>query len=306
MRIGFLSNQLDNRGTGDALYNYAHYNEEILKNKSVIYTYLNNPHHNEDAKDRFIQRFGGIYDASVSSSIEVDALYHIKSGEDDGFRPNNNIPYLVHTVFNNDPHGTVYATISPWMGQRFELPYVPHIVQVAETNENLREALGIPKTAVVFGRHGGTDSFDIDFVKGAIYRYVRENPNVYFVFMNTDVFVEHSQVKYLPATVNPEMKRKFINTCDAMIHARSRGETFGIAVGEFAICGKPVITYSESHEKAHIQEIGHFALLYKDESSLLQQFDRVVKGPLITWGYGQYTPENVMKKFKEVFLDALS
>lgn len=302
-----MSNQLDNRGTGDALYKYAHYNEELLGNKSLIFTQFSNSNHDEEAKERFVKRFEGIWNADDPSTIvhsEVDALYHIKSGYDDGFRPDN-IPYLVHSVFDNNPHGTVYATISPWMGQRFGIPHVPHIVELFDTSDNLRERLGIPEDAVVFGRHGGSDTFDIPFVKNVIYHYLKGNKNVYFLFMNTDKFVEHTRVVYVPATIDPWYKRAFINTCDAMIHARSRGETFGLSVGEFAIAGKPVITYSESYEKSHLQELGHFALTYKNEDTLRYQLDKVVAGPLISWGYGNYTSYNVMRKFDEVFLSCV-
>jgi hypothetical protein len=301
MKIGFLSNQLDNRGTGNALFNYAHYNEEILGNESIVYSFAGANHHYEAYRafaDRFVL---GLLPIHMNG---IDALYHIKSGEDDGFRPDNDIPYFVHSVFDNQPHGTVYATISPWMGTRFNLPYVPHVVEVFETNEDLRQYLDIPKDAVVFGRYGGLDSFDITFVHEEIVSFVESNPNVYFLFMNTDRFADHPRIIHMEGTVYPPNKRKFINTCDAMIHARARGETFGIAVGEFAICGKPIITYSESHEKAHLQELGQFALTYNDANTLRQRFEPVVRGPLVSWGYGQYTPENVMKKFKEVYLDA--
>ena len=39
MRIGFLNNQIDARGTGNAMFHYAHYNETILGNTSKIYTF---------------------------------------------------------------------------------------------------------------------------------------------------------------------------------------------------------------------------------------------------------------------------
>lgn len=302
VKVGFLSNQLDNRGTGDALYKYAHYNEEILGNESYIYSFAGG-NHDREATRRFSDRFQ-LKVILLPYKIEVDALYHIKSGYDDGFRPDN-IPYLVHSVFDNQPHGTVYATVSPWMGERFSLPYVPHIVELADTNENLRERLGIHKDGIVFGRHGGPDSFDIDFVKEEIKYYLETTPNVYFLFLNTDKFIEHPHVIHLPATVDPINKRKFINTCDAMIHARSRGETFGLSVGEFAVAGKPIITYSESHEKAHLYELGQFALTYKNGKELITQMDKIVAGPLLTWGYGNYTPYKVMTKFDEVFLSCV-
>lgn len=306
MNIGFLCNQIDNRGTGNAVFNYAHYNEEILGNKSFIYTLPSSwDRHDPKAVEAFKKRFGIIH-YLTDGFIKLDALYHIKSGYNDGF--NFRVPYLVHSVFDNDPHGDVYATISPWMGARFNLPFVPHVVDIFDTTDNLRDELGIPSGAVVFGCYGGSDSFDIPFVHRALEQYCADNKDVWFVFMNTQFLTNITcldRIVFLPATVDPYEKRKFINTCDAMIHARSRGETFGLAVGEFAIAGKPIITYSESPEKAHLQELGNFALTYKDEKSLVEQFNKVVRGPLISWGYGQYTPENVMKKFNEVFLGAL-
>lgn len=303
MRIGFLSNQLDNRGTGDALYNYAHYNEEILGNESAVYTFVGG-RHDSAAYERFMRRFGTVRLVNDNTFIsDVDALYHIKSGYDDGFRPASG-RYLVHAVFDNQPHGDRYATISPWMGKRFNLPFVPHIVEVDSTNEDYRQALGIPKDAVVFGRYGGPDTFDIPFVWETI-KHIADRYNIYFIFMNTDKpdLDLSDNVIFLAPTIDKTEKKKFINTCDAMLHARSRGETFGISVGEFAISGKPIITYQLSAETAHLEELGPFALLYMDESSLYDKILQVVQGPLVSWGYGQYTPENVMKKFKEVFLD---
>lgn len=307
MKIGFLSNQLDIRGTGNALYNYAHYNEEILGNKSAIIT-LNNGPSDTQVIEKFKKRFGVIYGGwEFSTARFYDVLYHIKSGHDDGIRPPIlEIPYLVHSVFENHPHGDRYATISPWMGKRFNLPFVPHIVSVTDDKTNLRDELGIPEDAVVFGRHGGADSFDIPFVWETINKAQLIHPQLYFVFMNTNIpdinLSNSNRIKFLESTADDIRKKQFINTCDAMIHARARGETFGIAVGEFAITGKPVMTYAASPEIAHLQELGNFAFLYHDEHSLMLQFDSLIRRPALSWGYGQYTPENVMKKFNEVFL----
>ena len=304
MRIGFLSNQLDIRGTGNALYNYAHYNEELLGNQSKIFTYSTGAH-SDSAISNFKKRFGEIYYIGDGYS-DIEALYHIKSGYNDNFY--SPVPYLVHSVFDNEPHGTVYATISPWMGERFSLPYVPHIVTLADYDITLRDILNIPNDATVFGRHGGFDSFDIPFVWDAINELLLSRDDVYFLFMNTqkpDIIIRDDRIFFLDASIDSFYKKAFINTCNAMIHARSRGETFGIAVGEFAISGIPVITYEDSPEKAHLQELGNFAYLYKDKDSLLKQFNLLIKFPGLTFGYGQYTPEKVMKKFNEVFLCGL-
>lgn len=40
----------------------------------------------------------------------------------------------------------------------------------------------------------------------------------------------------------------FIRTCDAMLHARMSGETFGLAIAEFSAHNRPVLTSSVHHD----------------------------------------------------------
>jgi glycosyltransferase involved in cell wall biosynthesis len=303
MRVGFLNNQIDNRGTGNAVFDYAHYNETLLGNISKIYSFPNGSH-DRASVNRYQRRFGPIYDIN-DKSLDIDVLYHIKSGHDDGFRPNGGIPYLVHSVFENHPHGDRYATVSKWMAERFSLPYVPHIIGLPDSMDDLRRDIGIPYNAIVFGRHGGPDTFDIDFAWRAIKKITNEREDIWFLFMNTnrpDIEL-NEHVVFVSPTTNAHQKRAFINSCDAMIHARSRGETFGISVGEFAFCGKPVITYLESPEKAHLQELGEQGLYYSDERMLYLIFDTFI--PTVKPLLYDYPPEKVMAKFKEVFLDGI-
>jgi len=304
MRIGFFNNQIDNRGTGNAVFDYADYNEKILGNESVILTYKNGAH-DKLAIQRYLDRFNAIYEHPYPE-LRLDALYHIKSGKNDGAFKSFS-PYLVHSVFDNQPHGNIYATVSSWLGTQYNLPYVPHIVSLPEHMDSLRTDIGIPESAIVFGRHGGADTFDIPWAWDAIKRVTDERDDVWFLLMNTNVpdLELNQHVVFVNPTANPYHKRAFINACDAMIHARLRGETFGIAVGEFAICGKPVISYLDSPEKAHLKELGPHGLYYHDERMLYLVLDSFVpqtRQPL----YTQYTPEKVMAKFKEVFLDGLN
>ena len=304
MHIGFLNNQLDCRGTGNAIYNYAHYNEEILGNKSTIYTFSGEKH-DAGAYAKFKDRFKILN--TTDGFSKLDALYHIKSGnnDDDDFSPM--VPYLVHSVFDNEPHGTIYATISEWMGERFKLPYVPHIVEIFQTDDDLRNQLNIPKDAIVFARYGGVDTFTIDFAWDVINELLQSRDDVYFLFMNTNEpnfpLFDRNRIIFLPSTVDPYEKRKFINTSDAFLHARLQGETFGIAVGEFAIAGKPIITYSDSPERSHLFELGETAYLYNDRISLLDRLKNMPsKQQIFNTRYMNFTPEKVMNKFKEVFL----
>lgn len=300
MKVGFLNNQIDNRGTGNAVYDYAHYNEEILGNESRIFTY-ENASHNQLAVQRYLQRFSQIIPIDVykQATSGVDVLYHIKSGYPDGVRAPDGVRYAVHAVFNVNPHGDRYAAVSNWLSNGV-VPYVPHIISLPAVSGNLRNSYGIPNSATVFGRHGGDNTFDIPFVYSAIRRVLEVREDVWFVFLNTTVDIKHPRVIFLEETQDPKYKVKFINTCNAMIHARMRGETFGISVGEFASLGKPVFTYNGSGERAHLEELDS-EYFYSDEETLVNKMLEFYRRA--SWGYTQYTPENVMAKFKEVFLD---
>lgn len=305
MRVGFLCNQLDNRGTGNAMFDYAYYNEKILGNKSIIYTFSGG-NHNAKA----VERFGRHFPISANPNpmtTAVDVMYHIKSGEDDGIRFPR-LKYAVHAVFNaRHPHGDRYAAVSQWLGERDGVPYVPHIVALPYHTTHLREKLGIPHDAIVFGRHGGFDTFDIPWVWDVVNKVARSTLPAYFLFMNTakPEMVLPDNVIFLPETSSEVEKRKFINTCDAMLHARQRGETFGLAVAEFSSCGKPVFTYGNSPEKAHLVELSNFGyerFFYTDPFELtmrLLTFDRDTTAPAFTSFY----PEQVMGQFKKLFLD---
>ena len=307
MKIGFLNNQIDNRGTGNAVFDYARYNEEILGNISRLYTFRDGAH-DKAALIKYAERFHEVRFIEDGYK-DVDVLYHIKSGENDARAID--IPYLVHSVFANDPHGTRYAVVSKWAGEKTSLPYVPHIVASPKNvHSNLRDRLDIPASAVVFGRHGGLDTFDIPWVWNAVNDAMIEKDDVFLILMNTAVpnstIIAHPErVKLIDPTVIPLYKEMFINTCDAMLHARARGETFGIAVAEFAIRAKPVLTYALSGEQAHLQELGGYSLLYHDEDSLYEQLIGFNKSVVVPPLYAEFTPQNVMAKFKEVFLDGL-
>jgi hypothetical protein len=326
MRVGFLNNQLDNRGTGNAVYDYAHYNEEILGNKSRIYTFKTGAH-DPLMVERVTNRFGGFHyieDSYVVREMwDVDVLYHIKYGNDTW----NSVTlpgasYVVHAVFDvSHPHGDRFAAVSAWLADQYQpdlrilqhpkfIEYVPHIVQMPISRYNLREELGISSEAVVFGRYGGFDSFDIPWVWDAIFDTIREDPSIHFLFMNTDIpmYLSHfDQIRSFSATNDSLAKTNFINSCDAMLHARLRGETFGVAVGEFDVLNKPIITYGLSPERAHIENVDQ-PILYFGPTGLvdiLLNWKTIKKARSYNeWPvtYQDYTPEMVMRTFNNVFL----
>jgi glycosyltransferase involved in cell wall biosynthesis len=209
-------------------------------------------------------------------------------------------------------------------------PVVPYMLNMPRAADNLREKLGIPRDALVFGRYGGIDSFDIDFVKEQVIELVRKHRNVYVLFMNTSNFLlgdnsfiaifkklrlegSLKRIVFLPATTSLKEKSEFINTCDAMLHARRRGETFGAAIAEFSSHNKPIITFagngSSKFEASHIQTLGSRGFFYNNSDELTYIFNQFIKDRLLIarsdWdAYShEYAPIVVMERFKSVFLD---
>lgn len=333
MRIGFLDNQINERGGTLQVYLYAKYARDILGH-SVAVVYPDICYMYDDSKwtrskrmwlshisKRYRERIKVGCDASMAKRImddgipliqttldrdfsEFDALYHYKHGRIDAFHPRGT-RYWVHAVaIASQPHGDRYAGISSWLGRMCGVPYLPHIVECPEDNTNLRQELGIPPDAIVFGRYGGRTTFDIPWAWDAITQSLAQSKNIYFLFANTEVKLRHERIFDLPTLYDPVQKRKFINTSDAMLHARDSGESFGIAVGEFAVCGKRVLTYGKSPERAHIEMLRH-PVFYNDTAELKRAIEIVASGEAPPEDGGEYldcTPEKIMKKFDQVFI----
>jgi|694.fasta_scaffold123169_3 glycosyltransferase involved in cell wall biosynthesis len=316
--IIFHDNNLTIRGTSVALYNYADYNEKILGNKSIIMTrpddYVN------AAKDKFTKRFEchfswfhGYDTENFAKSVGADYFYVIKEGTQRDGIILQNTPTLVHSVFcNNDPHGHRYAYVSDWLaknqGYNPETHSVPHMIEkLPPPPYDLRKKLGIPKNKIVFGCYGGSTEFNINWVHHIIKNVVTERDDIVFLFMNINKFNEedHPNIIFLPGTWILEEKSAFINACDAMLHGRFYGETFGLSCGEFAMENKPIITYNGSGERNHIDILGERGIYYEgmeDLYDILNNFKKYIKFDDYDIPYKQYSPEIIMDKFNKVFL----
>jgi glycosyltransferase involved in cell wall biosynthesis len=101
-------------------------------------------------------------------------------------------------------------------------------------------------------------------------------------------------------------KSNFIGMCDAMIHARAMGESFGLAIAEFLYHDKPVIAWPGGGDQNHVKMLGEEGLWYNNSEELYQHLINT-KHENHNGKYSarveKYTPENVMNKFKEVFLN---
>ena len=315
MKVAFHSRLVTERGSEAALLDYARLNRSVLGNESILCF----PDRPELAANPILKKWqeefpvllyktrGNLGRALQQEGVEV--IYLTKPGVYDELL----VPGLkncVHAQFLCDEfHGDVYAYLSPWVSRVMtgrEDSFVPFYVPRLESTENLREQLQISSEARVFGRHGGWDTFNIPFVRKVVAEHACNYPEDHFLFLNTkpiDGAEQLPNVHYLPTTVDLGEKARFLATCDAMIHARDTGETFGLAVAEFAVLRKPVITFEGSKEKAHLEMLGEEARRYCDSAALKKILADFQPGPSGKTGLEKWAdPIQVMTIFQKKFL----
>ena len=255
---------------------------------------------------------GHLYESIHNKILKLDYIYFQRDGAKDEIV--NNSKNIIHAVFPQNPfqyHGSKYAFISRWLSKTCsnnKFPFVPLPVKLLKNNQNLRNKLKIPKNAKVFGYHGGETSFDLIFVRDAIKKVVKQNNNIYFLFMNIKKFFNHKKAIFIKGTFNQTQKVKFINTCDAMLHARSLGESFGLSCAEFAIKNKPILTYGYCRQRAHFEICKNNIIpyySYKDLNTKIINFNKNKKynsGNL----KNELSEKKTIKIFKEIFSKCLN
>ena len=315
MRVLFHTNTLNYRGTTVAITDYAKYNQEILGNESVIaYNYsLGNEKDmgsEQVVVDELKKQFNviGYKEGDLSGIIDkekIDFAYFIRAGNKEPLP--TNCKTGVHTVFQfNEPHGDRYAYISKWLSDEMsqsQIPYVPHIVNLPAATGSYRKVLNIEDDQIVVGRYGGYYTFDIPQVKDFIKQLVQKNNKLVFLFAGTEPFVDHPNVKFINEFYGLQKKANFINTCDAMIHARQRGESFGLSVAEFLYMNKPVIAWNGGHDKNHLEMLKNSNTLYNNNDDLNYILNNI-RDIKEDWSkrVEEYNPTAVINKFEEVFL----
>ena len=334
LRVAFWSDQMCERGTEVALFDYADAAERHL-GASAFILYDANAHNNyEGAIDKFRRRFGpdrviGVAgwkaaDAELAA-LGVSHVYAIKCNNDNQVSRLPKVKTCIHAVFDaaGEPYGDVYAKISPCVPGR-GVPVVPHIIRPAHAEgPDLRRTLGIPEDGTVFGRYGGYESFDVECAREAVLEIAAPSATgpasrIYFIFMNTPPLCEDGfsdRIIHVPRTSDDETKARFIRTCDAMLHARSSGETFGLSVGEFSAHNRPILTSREHTDNGiasfHLDTLGAQAgaksYFYSTKAELVQiltSFDRGAVRRGDHNAYRAFEPAAVMKLFEKTFLSA--
>jgi hypothetical protein len=314
MKIAMHTYDICLRGAPTANFKYSHFLEKAGHEIIIIYD-KNNVFNDQEGLNKFNKRFRVFgYESwedveEILKNENVDLLYMLKGGEDDG-KVAKEIPTAIHAIFQHkQPHGEKYAYVSKWLAEHMpgKNEYVPHIVDLPIANGKdvleFRNKLGIPAEAKVFGRIGGYKEFSLPFVKQVVTKVAYENSHIYFLFVCTEKFCDLPNVIHVDKISEDYEKSCFIQSCDAMLHARHMGESFGLAIAEFLFHNKPVVAWSTGIDKNHLHMLGDVGIYYSSP----QQLEQILLSDLPKRDYKsrveEFSPKRVMEKFEKVFLN---
>lgn len=317
---------LNERGTSTAIFDYA---KAASIDCEVVVCFSKHSDQNNSQTIRYFsdnfnlfsyKRFEELRKYAVSSS---DGIYRLNSGNYEKHHIFG-IPNFYHSTFQNfQPLAKRHAFVSQWLADtmRKEISskyqeafftddvekafgVVPHIVDLPAQSDNVRQKIGIPKTAIVGLRYGGYREFDIPWVKEAVIKSLTLRGDLYYIFINTEPFVSHKRVIFLPRIISKQDKVNFLASSDFFIHGRLRGESFGLSIAESLLVGTPVLAWSGGHDRNHTLVVQN-EYLYKDQQDLLSKIQRLVllnDMPVLTKRDNDFSPSKVYQVFKRVFL----
>ncbi len=314
MRVSFDGGRLNERGVAVALYDYAHHARRLLGVDPIILHDASGTVE-PDQVARFAAAFpvrGYRNDAERAAWIEeerIDVAYALKST-----RPRYPIAprgrTVVHEVFRFfDPHGDAYAYISPWLAEAAaagRYPAVPHIVDPPAPRGDLRAEFGVPRDAVVIGRHGGPDQLNVPFVPAALEAALNARSDLWVMLLNTAPLLRHERVIHVPRAPDRQRVADFVASCDVGLNARIGGEAFGLAIAEFLAQDKPALVWEGGRDRHHLALVDDPGFRFRTGEDLTRALLRFEPGP----GQGRwrarverFAPEAVMEVFARVFLE---
>ena len=154
-------------------------------------------------------------------------------------------------------------------------------IEAPYSTEDLREELGIPKDAFVFGRIGRDDENIYDATNITAYSKI-ENNNTYFIFVNPSKRCRGDikrlgikNAKFIERTTSEVRLSKFYQTIDVLAHARKDGECNPANVWEAAAHRKPVISHYGTTFNGHLETIQNsgFVVLSGD----IDEYSRIMR-----------------------------
>lgn len=102
---------------------------------------------------------------------------------------------------------------------------------------------------------------------------------MWFVGVNITKLIEHPRALFLPTILGKNEKARLLNTVNLFLHARTLGESFGMALLEAMRVGVPILSWAGGLDRNH-REILYRDCLYRSPRELQNKILRVKAGEM--------------------------
>ena len=340
MRFLLHLNQLGERGTETSTFELG-LSLKILGHTVTIAYPRDSQNNRRDVENIFKSEFEMYPYSKFNRQDEwvkknIDFAYFLKIDGLDGLGYEG-IFNATHTVFPEYlPHGNSYTYISKWLAieshrlalkklrllrrgpisyfkgctNAMKFQHVPHIVNMPNPSYSLRENLAIPEDAFLIFRYGGKTEFNVGWVKDALVDELEKNKSWYFLGVNTEEFTNHPRALFLPAITDKQIKSNLLNDADVFLHARHRGESFGMSLVESLQIGTPTLSYGGGVDRNHTDLLKNTDCLFESpqemKSKLLNlsrsQFRHAKEEKLIEIG-DKFRPANLIEDYLKIIFE---
>ena len=198
----------------------------------------------------------------------------------------------IHSDTGEDKDNIVKAIlISKWQAEKWaenggninKAVIIPNLVSVPKKfKSTLREQLGIPEDAFVYGFHQRNDPNIFSPV--SLYSYsIISNSNNHFVLLGGSY--KHRElakklnlknIHFIDFSSDQNLIHNFLSAIDVYAHARIDGEVCSVAMIESMYHGKPIITHPGTISMGHDEQIngcGYMAYSIEDYSNKLKEIE---------------------------------
>lgn len=222
---------------------------DLLRSKGIdlIPIYVESRYKNHWNNSDFFDKFRSGYDFIVTAGNGEAEYPYVEIKETP----------IIHTVHGfhayNQPNIVRSVKICKWQadlwikngGDRSKSAIIPPIVKVpSKSTDSLREKLGIPKNALVFGIHqreGVGNNIALEaFTRAGIHG------SYYIVLGGSKINREHynsENIIFLDHTSDVDLIHKFLQTIDVYAHCRTDGEVCSACLIEAMYHGLPIISH---------------------------------------------------------------
>ena len=215
----------------------------------------------------------------------------------------------IHSDRGEDKQNIVRSIlISKWQAEKWaanggnikKAVIIPNLVSVpSEFKSTIREKLGIPKDAFVYGFHQRNDSSIFSPTSIYAFSLICNKNNHFIILGGSEKHREEAKklnlqnIHFIDFSSEQSVIHDFLSSIDVFAHSRLDGEVCSVAMIEAMYHGKPIITHPGSVSMGHLEQIDGCGYM----ANSIEDYARQMKRLELNRDYYAETSEKTLDKY---------